>query len=672
MSPRSRFSALVVSRALALAAVALPLAVGAQSTTRPTLAAAAPTKPDVSWPAYGNDAGGTRYSPLADITRENVGRLTLAWQVSTKDLEHKMKDEGPREGCAKCHTGATKFEATPLVVDGVLYLSTPLNRVVAMDPATGRQLWRFDPKLALNIDRNEGFVSRGVALWRDARASGAAGAMACSKRVFFATVDARLFALDATDGRPCAAFGDAGMVRLDKGVGQVQVGQYGVTSPPVVIGDIVIVGSAIGDNRLVEMEHGTVRAYDARTGALRWAWDPIPRTPGTPGYETWTPEGARKTGAANAWAPLASDSARGLVFVPTGSASPDFFGGERPGNNLYSNCVVALEASTGAVRWHFQVVHHDLWDYDVASQPTLIDLKRNGRTISAVVVATKMGFVYVLDRETGMPLFPVEERAVPLSTVPGEKTAPTQPFPTLAAFRLHPTAALTEDDLWAPTSEARAQCVKQFRSFRHEGIFTPPSLEGTLEYPFYGGGVNWGGVTFDPQRQLLIVNTMRLPAWVKLRARAPGEKGGNMRGTPYIMERAVWVSAAGSPCVKGPWGMITAIDLATGTTKWEHPLGREPKVPDGDASAAWGTPNVGGSLATAGGLVFISAARDEMLRAFDVETGRELWKVKLPAGGQATPMTFRIRGKQYVVIAAGGHGDYGTGLSDQVVAYALP
>lgn len=660
-----------IAALLAIALAALPTVAAAQgTTTRPRLDAPAvsPRKADVAWPAYGNDAGGTRWSPLADITRENVGSLALAWQVSTHDLEHGKKDEGPREGCAKCHTGATKFEATPVVAEGVLYLSTPLNRVLALDPATGRQLWRFDPKLALNIERNEGFVSRGVALWRDGRAI---GATACAKRVFFATVDARLFALDANDGRPCTTFGTDGMVRLDLGVGKVQVGQYGVTSPPVVIGDVVVVGSAIGDNRLVEMEHGTVRAYDARTGAERWAWDPIPRSSVTPGYESWSPEGARKTGAANAWAPLSVDSARGLVFIPTGSASPDFFGGERPGNNLFSNCVVALDAATGAVRWHFQVVHHDLWDYDVASQPTLIDLKRNGRTTPAVVVATKMGFVYVLDRETGKPLFPVEERAAPASTVAGEVTSPTQPWPTLAAFRVHPTAALTEADVWGPTPEAREQCLTQFRKFRHDGIFTPPSMEGTLMYPFYGGGMNWGGVTFDPQRQLLFVNTMQMAAWVKLRRRGPTEVSGNMRGTPYVMDRAVWVGASGLPCVKGPWGMMRAIDLATGTVRWEHPLGVEPKSSPGSEVATWGTPNVGGSLATAGGLVFISAARDELLRAFDSETGKELWKAKLPGGGQATPMTFRLGGRQYVVIAAGGHGDYGTGITDRVVAYTL-
>ncbi|MBK6845046.1 MAG: pyrroloquinoline quinone-dependent dehydrogenase [Gemmatimonadetes bacterium] len=633
---------------------------------------AAPASAGHEWRAYGGDPGGTRYSSLTQVHRGNVASLRPAWVAHTGDLSHKRGDEGSASGCGRCHTGDTKFEATPLAVDGALLLSTPLNRVLALDPATGRERWRFDPHLALNIERNEGFVSRGVSFWEDRRAAGAgAASAACARRVFMATVDARLFALDASTGGRCASFGDSGVVRLDLGVGEVQVGQYGVTSPPAVIGDVVVVGSAIGDNRRVDLERGTVRAFDARTGVLRWAFDPIQRRPGEPGYDTWTPAAATRTGAANAWAPLSADTARGLVFVPTGSASPDFYGGERLGSNLYANSVVALEAETGRIRWHFQVVHHDLWDYDVAAQPTLVDIDREGRRIPAVVVATKMGFLYVLDRTTGTPIFPVEERAVPASDVPGERTSPTQPFPLTPGLRLNPTR-ITEDDVWGPTPADRAACLAQFKAFRHGEMFTPPSLEGTLSFPGYPGGVNWGGVTVDPQRQLLIVNTMRLAAWVKLVPRM-GSTSGNQIGTPYHMERAVWAGPSGLPCQKGPWGMLTAIDLRTGTVKWERPLGG--LKPGGALPApvsTWGSPNFGGSLATAGGLIFIAAGMDEQLRAIDIETGRDLWSAKLPAGGQATPMTYTIGGRQYIVIAAGGHGSLGTTLGDQVVAFTLP
>ncbi len=655
------------------ALVALSVSLGCSPPTLDGREPAAQSPSSRDWSAYGGDAGGTRYSSLAQVHRGNVGTLRQAWVAHTGDLSHKKGDEGSASGCGRCHTGDSKFEATPLAVEGTLFLSTPLNRVLALDPATGRERWRFDPHLALNIERNEGFVSRGVSYWADNRATGTGATnAACARRVFMATVDARLFALDAATGKRCASFGESGVVRLDLGVGKVQVGQYGVTSPPAVIGDVVVVGSAIGDNRRVDLERGTVRAFDARTGAMRWAFDPIPRRPGDPGYATWAPAAATRTGAANAWAPLSADTARGLVFVPTGSASPDFFGGERLGNNLYANSVVALEAATGRIRWHFQVVHHDLWDYDVASQPTLVDITLGGRSRPAVVVATKMGYLFILDRETGKPLFPVEERAVPRSTVPGERTSPTQPYPLTPGLRLNPTS-ITEADLWGPTPADRAACAAQLKRFRTGGMFTPPSLEGTLSFPGYTGGVNWGGVTVDPARQLLIVNSMRLATWVKLVPRAPGDTGGNHVGTPYQMQRAVWVGPSGVPCQKGPWGMITAIDLRTGTVKWERPIGGlPPGRPAPPETAQWGSPNFGGSLATAGGLVFIAAGMDEQLRALDIETGRELWKSKLPAGGQATPMTFAIGGKQYIVIAAGGHGSLGTTLSDQVVAYTLP
>ncbi len=651
--------------------VAIALSAGAMATTNRAVQEGAR-----DWIAYGGDPGGQRYSHLAQLHRGNVTALRPAWTARTGDLSHPKGDQGERSGCGRCHTGDSKFEATPLSVRGRLYLATPLNRVLALDPRTGRELWRFDPRLALNIQRNEGFVSRGVSYWEPRSTDGAGGGTApgaaCRRRIFLATVDARLFALDAESGARCASFGDSGVVRLDRGVGEVQVGQYGVTSPPAVIGDVVVVGSAIGDNRKVDLERGTVRAFDARTGALRWSFDPVPRGPGDPAYRSWSPSAAARTGAGNAWAPLSADTARGLVFVPTGSASPDFYGGERPGDNRYANSVVAIEAATGRVRWHFQVVHHDLWDFDVAAQPTLVDITRDGRVIPAVVVATKMGYLFILDRTSGTPLFPVEERAVPASTVPGERASPTQPHPLTPGLRLIPTT-ITEADLWGPTPQDRAHCSAQLKQFRTGGMFTPPSVEGTVTVPGYAGGVNWGGVTVDPVRQLLIVNSMRLATWVKLVRRPPGATRGNQLGTPYQMERAVWVGPSGLPCQKGPWGMLTAIDLRTGAVKWERPLGG---FPDGRAMPPqvreWGSPNIGGSLATAGGLVFIAAGMDEKLHAIDIETGRTLWSTSLPAGGQATPMTYAIGGRQYVVIAAGGHGTLGTRLSDQVVAFAIP
>lgn len=660
MNPRIRCTLLVVGGAALVA--------GASIGGIWSMASRAAPPADVEWGAYGGDVRGQRYSPLTQLHRGNLAQLRVEWTAHTGDLSHPKGDQGSVAGCGRCHTGDSKFEATPLAVRGTLYLSTPLNRVLALDPVTGSERWRFDPHLALDISRNEGYVSRGVSYWEDRRMSTGS----CARRIFSATVDARLFALDAVTGERCRSFGDSGVVRLDQGIGRVQVGQYGVTSPPAVVGDVVVVGSAIGDNRRVDVERGTVRAFDARTGALRWAFDPIPRRPADAGYAGWSPAAATRTGAANAWAPLSADTVRGLVFVPTGSASPDFYGGERLGDNRYANSVVALDVATGRIRWHFQVVHHDLWDYDVASQPTLVDIDRDGRRVPAIVVATKMGYIYILDRTTGQSLFPVEERTVPASTVPGERASPTQPYPLTPGLRLNPSR-ITEADLWGPTPADRAACLAQFKAMRHGEMFTPPSLEGTLSYPGYPGGVNWGGVTVDPERQLLIVNTMRLAAWVKLVPRAPGDSSGNQVGTPYRMERAVWVGPSGLPCQKGAWGVLTAIDLRTGEVKWERPIGGlPPGRPSPPLATQWGSPNFGGSLATAGGLVFIAAGMDERLRAIDIESGRDLWSAPLPAGGQATPMTYSINGKQYVVIAAGGHGSLGTRLGDQVVAFSLP
>jgi len=620
------------------------------------------------WPAYGGDPGGSRYSPLAQIDRSNVRNLRVAWTYRTG------------EDVGKSVVGnKAAFEATPILVDGTLYVSTPFNRVIALDPETGQKKWAFDPKVSLTTHFSE-VTSRGVSTWPVGRAK-----RGKSRRIFVATIDARLIALDAATGQPIRGFGTGGQVDLTKDVRLVDPGDYQVTSPPAVIGDLVVVGSSMGDNRGVELERGVVRAFDARTGALRWRWDPIPTDPSDPARKSWKGSSADRTGAANAWGVISADPDRDLVFVPTSSPSPDYYGGERIGANFYANSVVALSASTGKVVWHFQVVHHDLWDYDVAAQPLLLTLRRRGKDVAAVAVATKMGNVFLLDRETGAPLDPVEERPVPESTVPGEEAAPTQPFPTLPPPLV--PQKLSSDDAWGATPADREWCAAKIKGFRSDGIFTPPSLAGTLVFPSNVGGVNWGGISYDSGRGLLIAPTNRIALFVRLIPRAEYQalrstdaanrmtgEFGRQSGTPYAMYREFLRAPSGMFCNPPPWGTLAAVDLATGKTRWETPLGTIPQLAAIPGSAQWGSVNLGGAIVTRGGLVFIAAAMDDALRAFDVETGRELGKWALPAGGQATPMTYRVRknGKQFVVICAGGHGKLGTKIGDSVVAFALP
>ena len=624
--------------------------------------------PVAGWPHYGGDAGGTRYSPLDQITPRNVDRLEVAWTYRTGDVSD-----------GETYPSTSAFEATPILRWETLYLSTPFSRVIALEPETGKERWTHDPGVDLTVKYSESLISRGVAAW----VSDTAPEVGCGRRILFGTLDARLIALDASTGRPCPDFGDGGEVDLKMGVGEVEIGEYEVTSPPVVVGDVVVVGSAMGDNRAVELERGVIRGYDVRTGALRWSWDPIPRGPEDDGWEAWEPESARRTGAANAWAPLSVDEARDLVFVPTGSASPDMYGGERPGPNPHAGSVVALRGSTGERVWSFQTVHHDVWDFDVASQPTLFTSRRGGVEIPALVQATKMGFLFFFDRRDGEPLFPIEERPVPRSTVPGESTWPTQPYPGTA--RIHPETLDPEEDAWGLTPWDRRACRKKLAALRYEGLFTPPSLgDGSLQYPHFIGGANWGGVAIDPERRILVVNATRIGGWSRLVPReefevereAPDAEGQytSQRGTPYGMNRGALVSPLGIPCTRPPWGTLSAVDVDTGEKVWEVPLGTIRDLAPIPLPIGWGTPNLGGPVVTASGLVFIGAAADDYLRAFDVETGEELWKGRLPAGGQATPMTYRTSsaGRQFVVIAAGGHGGMGTTLGDHVVAFALP
>jgi len=618
------------------------------------------------WPAYGHDGGGSRYSPLKEINRENVKSLKVAWTYRTGDVA---------DGSRTAET--SQFEATPIMVEGTLYLSTPFNRVIAIDPLTGAERWSFDPKIDLSIPYAEGLTSRGVSTWLDpSRAAGEA----CRRRVFVATNDGRLIALDAATGKPCADFGKEGQVELTRGVGQFQPGEYHFTSPPAIINDLVVVGSTVDDALRVDAPSGVVRAFDARTGALRWSWNPIPREPTDPAWRTWKDDSAARTGAANVWSVISVDAARDLVFLPTSCPSPDFYGGERRGDNLYSDSVVALRASTGKLIWYFQVVHHDVWDYDVPAQPVLVSLRLRGREVPAVAVATKMGHIFLLERETGKPLLPIEERPVPQGAAPGEELSPTQPFPVLPP-PLGPET-LTPEDMWGITEADRQWCRERIKSLRSEGIFTPPSLQGSVVYPGNIGGVAWGGASVDPERGILIANTNRFPFIITLipRERYAAEKKAHpnaditpQTGTPYAMRRDILRTRAGVLCNPPPWGTLAAVDLASGKMLWQVPLGTIPALAQVPGSSAWGSPNLGGSVVTAGGLIFIAAAMDQYLRAFDVETGEELWKGALPAGGQATPMTYRGRdGKQYVVIAAGGHGRLGTKLGDYVVAFALP
>lgn len=617
------------------------------------------------WPAYGRDRGGERYSPLTGITRENAKRLEPAWEYSTGEAAIAMRQ-------------SVSFEATPLVVGGIMYLSTPLGRVIALDAETGRERWIRD--LAVHPVSFGDFTTRGVSLWADptARRGGP-----CALRVIVATVDARLHALDARDGTPCAGFAGGENINLRVGLRNApyETEEYEVTSPPALAAGLIIVGSGVADNNRTEAASGEVRAFDARSGALRWRWDPVPQDSADPAWPSWTGPAAHRTGAANAWSVIAVDSVRGLVFVPTGSASPDYFGGERRGANRYANSIVALRARSGKVVWHFQTVHHDLWDYDNASPPALTTITRNGRRIPVVLQATKTGMLFVLDRETGRPVFPIEERPVPKSLVPGEAAWPTQPFTTTIAPLSPPSFSAA--DAWGPTPADQAACRERMAALRNDGVFTPPSLEGSLVVPSNIGGAHWGGVAVDPVRQLAVIPVNRIAAAVQLIPREEYQRRRNetgyrlqgsqytdMRGTPFVMRRELLLGPSGAPCTPPPFGALVAIDLRSGAHQWEVPLGT--LTPDAPAAAAqWGSPNLGGPIVTAGGVVFIAATLDRRLRAFDIETGAELWSAPLPAGGKATPMTFLGKsGKQYVVIAAGGDGGR-FGKSDRVVAFTV-
>jgi len=619
------------------------------------------------WAAYGRDLGGTRYSPLTQITPANVAQLKPAWTFHTGDISTGKPDahglRAPRSG----------FETTPLFLDGRLYLTTPFNRVIALDPTTGKQLWAYDPKVYLAAPYGDGLINRGLAAWRDPKAaSGSGKAAPCALRLYEATLDARLVSVDAATGAPCAGFGEAGVVSL-RDVARYRIGAYHMTSPPIVVDGVVVVGSAIDDNSRAAMPSGAVRGFDARSGKLVWTWEPLAKPRGVADKD-W------KTGAGNAWSILSADPKRHLVYVPTGSASPDYWGGLRPGDNRWANSVVALDARTGRLAWGFQLVHHDLWDYDTAAAPLATTLKLKGKATPVVIAGNKTGMVFVLDPATGKPVLPVEERPVPKSTLAGEVSSPTQPFP-VSVPPLVPQA-LSAKDVWAVSDADRKWCQAQIAAMTGSTMFSPPSEAGTLAIPGNVGGINWSGFAWDAGHGRLIVSVTNLPTKVRMIPADKFQAGdhGDLRaestlqqGTPWALSRAPLRAPSGLPCIQPPFGELMAVDLAAGKIVWRTPLGSLEELAPGVGHIAKGSVVLGGPIVTAGGLIFQGGTLDRTLRAFSAETGRELWHADLPASAHATPMTYQAGGRQYVVVAAGGSAKIDEEKQgDAVVAYALP
>lgn len=663
---------------------------------------------DAGWPTYGGDAGGQRYSAAKQIDRTNVGRLHPVWTYHT----HALDSHG---------TGSlsTAFETTPVLFHGSLYLTTPFDEIIALDPATGAERWRYQP--LVEVDGKDAVTSRGVATWDGG------GAGECAARIFTGTWDGQLVGVDAATGRPCEGFGDHGRIDLKAGLTGNDRG-FHVTSAPTVLGNVVVVGSSIPDNFAVDMAKGTVRAYDARTGRQVWTWEPIP----------WGAQQKVPTGAGNVWSTIAADPALGLLYLPTGSASPDYYGGRRPGDRRDADSIVAVEAKTGHKVWAFQLVHHDLWDYDVPSEPLLFTWHGD---VPAVAVTTKMGMVFVLDRRTGTPLFPVEERPVPKSNVEGEVASATQPFSSLPP--LSPLTVPTDGPNLERDKADADFCRAQIAGLRYDGIYTPPSIKGSLEFPGSLGGVNWGSAAYDPGSGILYANVNRLPyfvqliafpveieltlaelpallvlslafvvgliLWLRRRSWNPGwavglvilisaaglvygvskrravtlqselertgarygmrggfgERHYSQDGTPYRLYVHPIADHHGLPCTPGPWGTVAALNLQTGKMVWEQAHGTQ--VPGKQT----GSVSLGGVIVTASGLLFSAGTREPLLRAYDAATGAELWKGDLPFPAQATPMTYAVNGRQFVVIAAGGHGFWGTKTGDAVIAFGL-
>jgi quinoprotein glucose dehydrogenase len=611
----------------------------------------------VDWAFWGGDPGGAHYSGLTDINASNVSGLRQAWVWKTGETA--LSQYGTRPGI---------FENTPLMIDHVLYATTPYNKVVALDPDTGAELWSYDPKSYVDGQppNGSGYIHRGIAAWRDSRDGG--------KMRIFLNTRYRLVSLDAKTGTPVNSFGDNGVVDLSQGlVWQINKMHYTETSPAVVYKDLVIVGNGVGDRLMYKNDPpGDVRAFDTRTGKRVWTFHTIPQA-GEFGNDTWGNDSWKFTGHTNVWTPFTLDERRGLVYLPVSTPSNDFYGGNRPGNGLFGETLVCLDANTGQRKWHFQIVHHGLWDYDLATPPVMATITVDGKKIDAVVQLTKEGFAFVFDRITGKPVWPIEERPVPASDIAGERASPTQPFPTKPPA--YTPQGVTLDDAFDLTPELKAEAQAVMQKYRLGPLFTPPSLKGTLMRPGIIGGANWGGGAFDPDTGMLYIKTTNEPAVVRVKKtdRSPA----NPRASEIDAEWSGDLGAqatfhGGLPLTKPPYGHVTAIDLNRGTIAWQRPFGDWPELRNNPALKnvklpdELGIAGPQGGIVTKGGLFFVGGEAMS-LHAIDKTSGKDLWKGTLPARSYGTPMTCRTRtGRQIVVIAVG------QGADAALVAFALP
>ncbi|MFL6721914.1 MAG: membrane-bound PQQ-dependent dehydrogenase, glucose/quinate/shikimate family [Sphingomonas sp.] len=616
------------------------------------------------WPAYAGTSAGLKWSPLNQITPANVKQLKVAWHIHTGDLK---RPSDP---------GEFTYEMTPIKVGDLVYLCTPHDIVIALDPVTGHTRWRFDPQV--RVTGTQHMSCRGVSYYDSNAAPGAPPmpprASDCSTRIFVATNDARLIALDAASGRPCAGFGNKGQINTWPGMPFYKEGWYQFTSAPLVTRGLVVLAGSIYDNMSDKMPSGVVRAFDAKSGRLVWNFDPGNPTQTAP----IGPGQHYSLSSPNSWSTSAADEKLGLIYVPFGMGAVDEWGGNRPPTTeKLATTIVALDSATGKLRWAYQTVHHDLWDMDVPAQPALIDLPIGGASVPALVQTTKTGNIFVLDRRTGRPIVAVDERPVPGGPAPGDHLSPTQPFSRLS---LMPQGRVREADMWGATMLDQLGCRITLRKLRNDGPFTPPSLKGTLVFPGNFGVMDWGGMAYDPARGLAFANPDYMAFVDQLTTNkakwSPRETNRGLNantGAPFAVYLNPFLSSLKLPCQAPPWGYVAGLDLVTGKLGWEHKNGTIRDKSPLPLPFKLGVPSLGGPILTAGGLAFMSSALDDYVRSYDEATGRVLWQARLPAGGQATPMSYLGRdGRQYVVVVAGGHGTLGTKPGDDVIAYALP